>query len=384
MSKPFKFRRARLLAGVFLALCIGLVALGLLKTEGLAELFPWEPPRKVWVKCGLPRTAAQAQASAAPQTAASIQTPDRVLVRGARVELAGQTIGVVEKVLLQTQDGAPGDPKMDGGIDLTDYRIMGELKLHGDFARLVRPDSKVFLREDLGGFGGVYLDILPGREAMTGDVLLDVEYAGSARTDMESVIKTLGMVGDKLSGLQDDIKPLLQKDGQMRKSVAEVVEELKNLTKQAGELMVSANDATASFQSDSKLMTHMNSMAENLSKMSKALSDGKIESHFPSITRTLDSISQELARAVDSFNASARAVTEASQSLKDTSRAAQESFLLRGGTKRVEAEKKTAAAKAAAEQAKSKAAGQPASPPSKSEGLFKRLFGPGDATAVPP
>ena len=91
-----------------------------------------------------------------------------------------------------------------------------------------------------------------------------------------------------------------------------------------------------------------------------------------------------LARAVDSFNASARAVTEASQSLKDTSLAAQESFLLRSGTKRVEAEKKAAAAKAAAEQAKSKAAGQPASPPSKSEGLFKRLFGPGDATAVPP
>ena len=376
MSKPFKFRYARLLAGVFLALCIGLTALGLLKTQGLGELFPWQPHHQVWVKCGLPRTVAPEQEKTAPQSAASIQAPDRVLVRGARVELAGQTIGVVEKVLLQRQDGTPGDPGMDGGIDLDDYRIMGELKLHGDFARLVRPDSKVFLREDLGGFGGVYLDILPGRGAMTGDVLLDVEYAGSARTDMEAVIKTLGMVGDKLSGLQDDIKPLLQKDGQMRKSVAEVVEELKNLTKQAGELMVSANDATASFQSDSKLMTHMNSMAENLSKMSKALSDGKIESHFPSITRTLDSISQELARAVDSFNASARAVTEASQSLKDTSRAAQESFLLRGGTKRVEAEKKAAAAKAATGQAKPKATGQPASPSPKSEGFFKRLFGP--------
>ncbi|MBL9129578.1 MAG: hypothetical protein JNG86_00150, partial [Verrucomicrobiaceae bacterium] len=242
MNKPFKFRHATLIAGVFIGLSIVLVTLGVLRTRDLSEIMGHLLSKEHHKVVHVIQKASSA-AAVEDDAAQSGYAVTPMIVRGSRVQLLGQTIGIVKDVELSDGEGnvlLPGDVHMN-----PDYHLKGELRLHGNFAKLVTRDSKVVLSEDMAGFGGVYLEIIPqgGEAVRDGDRPLLVEYSGSARTEMEKLVTTLNHVAGELSGLQEQVKPMLAANSSLRSGLGNIVEYLEKVTKQLPEVLQSAKDS---------------------------------------------------------------------------------------------------------------------------------------------
>jgi hypothetical protein len=370
MSKPFQFRHARLLAGALILGCAGILITALLHSRGFDALLDWEPHRHVRVQLTLPGLL---PAEAARTDDFHVESPRRMLVRGSRVEVLGQTIGIVEDVWLGRADGTPWP--QDQPVRHEDCRIIGRLKIRGDFARLVKKDSVILLREDLAGFGSVFLDILPGGQ----DELLEEKDAPLAVIRAESprsaVERMAGAVGQqisglvtRLSGLHDDIKPLLQKDGEVQRTLLEAAAQMKALAAESRRLIENADKTSASFlrmadsyKLEEQMRADVAATAADIRRLAQKL--GSLD---------VGNMHKQLLETVAAFEKSALALEETGKSFRDTSEGLQKTWLLRGPMKEVEKEKIRAAPGPVPPQKST--APPPPSKPEEAPGFWKRIF----------
>jgi chromosome segregation ATPase len=224
----------------------------------------------------------------------------------------------------------------------------------------------------MAGFGGVYLEIIPqgGEAVREGDRPLLVEYSGSARTEMEKLVTTLNHVAAELSGLQEQVKPMLAANSSLRSGLGNIVEYLEKVTKQLPEVLQSAKDSADaikllanSAKPEEGMMKKIDAMVASINNFAHKLEVMKVEA-----------LQNQLLSLGKSLEATSKAVMTMSGSIEKTSQSAQESFLLRGGTRRVE-EKQQAdeRAKTSAETAKTKVKA-PGAPPAMSDATAKRGF----------
>ena len=323
MSKPFKFRRARLLAGLFLASCAVLLLMGILSTGGWRQFWHGRNERTFLVRTEVEEFS-RAVAGANPIPVRM----NRALVKGARVELLGQTIGTVEDLWLGSAQGEhwPDNEPLDERC-----RVIGQVKIFGDFARLVGGSSRVTLREDLAGFGGVFLEVTPGAGGLTEAGPLPIEFVPSARTKMEEVFEKLkpqvADLGALLKTLRDDIKPFFQKDGHLQKSL-EGIAAAKPVMAKAEETLTGVTKAVDSYKLSEQQKKDYAATMQAVSEVMKSLNEGKIETKFPEFKR----VEQEFTKTVKDLGEACRELTE-------TMEAAQRTWLLRSKVEEMKEEK---------------------------------------------
>lgn len=323
MNKPFKFRYARLLSGLFLASCLALLLMGLLSTGGWHQFWHGRNQRTLLVRDEVTDGGLHLEDSTT-----TLMRSKRVLVKGARVELLGQTIGMVDELWLGSENGEPwpDHEPLDERC-----RIIGKVNIYGDFARLVGATSKVTLREDLGGFGGVYLDVSPGTGSLEEAGPLTIGFASSARTKMEDVFEKLkpqvAELGKLIKGIHEDVKPFVEKDGHLQKSL-EAVAEIKPAMTQADVTLKSLKDALESYKLTDAQKKNYAATLESVAQVMKALDEGRIETKFPEFRR----VEQEFAQAC-------KDLAEACRELSQTNEAAQRTWLLRSRMDEINKEK---------------------------------------------
>lgn len=293
MSAPFRIRHARLFGGAFLLLCTGLLLMALLTSRGWRDLWLGQNQQTFLVSCFIPGVSKDAE------NGKTEPTISRVLARGARVELLGQTVGSIEELWLGRADGGrwpEGEPLNE------DCRMIGRVKVHGEFTALVRGDSKVVLHEDLGGFGGVFLEVLPGNTEELPDRPLRVKPATSARGSVEELVK-------KIDGY------FFAPDGDGKK-----------IAVNASELLAEAKKTLQGYTLDEKgkrsfdeSLLALNENLKSLDVVLKKLGDKNIENEFPMWKKTLG----ELIEALED-------IATASRELSDTNNRVQDTWLLRG------------------------------------------------------
>jgi hypothetical protein len=234
------------------------------------------------------------------------------------LKLLGQKTGVVEEDSFDT---------LCTGREIC---LIGHLKLHGELADLVRADSEVYIRHEMAGFGGIYLDVTPGRGARP-EQALKVKDVGSALSDMEAFGETLKhrltALVDKLEGLQEKASSLLDAEGQVPAALVAITKTLDetNKTLSATSKFVAEAGQFIKIDEVNSLNTVARSvreLADNLNKIDFA----RLHAQLLATSRSLES--------------SSKAMEEMGRSMKKTSDAAQKTFLFRSAVAKVEAEEK--------------------------------------------
>lgn len=350
MSKPFELRYARLIAGGLILGCLSLVGVGLSKGH---LLFPAKKAVRVyyvWPENFAP-TSTDANRARSPALR-------RAFVQGSRVELLGQKIGMVEEVtlhkapdkhatldasgskekkwlmrclkLIGQKTGVVGEDSFETLCAEKEICLIGHLKLHGDLADLVRADSEVYVRHEMAGFGGIYLEVTPGSGAAP-EQALKVKDAGSALSDMEAfgeMLKyRLTALVDKLEGLQEKASALLDTEGQVPAALATVTKTLDETNKTLSATSKFIAEAGQVIKIDEE--NSLNAVARNVRELTNNLNKVdfvRIQAQLVATSRSLES--------------SSKAMEEMGRSIKKTSDAAQKTFLFRSAVAKVEAEEK--------------------------------------------
>lgn len=304
MKNPLKLSHARTLSVVFLAICIGLLAFAAgLKfqpdfslhdiVEHQTEAFVLQDP--------LPTSAGETGDEMKRLTNATEMIK---IVPGAKVKFLGQTIGIIEKVLLADKEGNPIEP--DPRIRPEDYRLLGKLKLRGEFAKLLSKNSIALLNQDYGGFGGIYLELVSPPGEPLGPEIVKVSHAMNVRSEINAL---LWKIDDQADQIFSTIPGIL-KD----------TEEIVGLAKK----MISDLDEGQTTRSMGEIVQKIN-----------ALELQETERGLKQSVESLNELLVSMRGKVDALDV--KDIKKLLNSLERTSDAAQESFLLRGGLRRVEA-----------------------------------------------
>ena len=347
MNGPFRIRHARTLGGGFLLLCLVGLALAMGTSGGWRDL--WRRERVTFlVSCPVPYEirdkdldlppAAPGQSAASTKPAAAAEKPATftpIFTPGARVEMLGQTVGSVDEVFLGDKLGR----EWPQGAAITDECLMiGRVTIHGQFARLLNTNATVYVQEDLGGFGGVFLKVSPGAGGASPTAPLAVKASSSARGNMEDLAKQLEnfffkpdpegqTLAKRLTSIVDTANTALksytlEKDERdsLKRSLASFDKLLANLERDKLE---------SQFPGTQKTLTHVQDTLKSLDVLLNKLGSRKIEDEFPEWKNTMKALVETLAE------------------INDTNNRLQDTWLLRGkGADKDEANKKAAEKKA--------------------------------------
>lgn len=355
MRGPFRIRYARALGGGFLLLCLaGLgLAMGvsgrwrdLLNGQRCSFMVSCPVPYEIEDKdLDLPSSPqAQKSSSNIPRNAAEKPAVlTAIFTPGARVEMLGQTVGSVDEVFLGDEHGRP----WPDGEPITDRCLMiGRVTVHGQFSKLVNSNARVYVQEDLGGFGGVFLKIKPATGSAPPAAPLAVLPSSSARGNMEDLAKHLQNFFFKEDA-----------DG-------------KTLAARLTSIVDTANTALKSYTLENAERESLKKSLASFSKLMAELEQHKLEGQFPDIQKTLTTVQDTLKslnavlnklstrKIEDEFpewKITLKALVQSLSEINDTNNRLQDTWLLRGkGADKVETGNKAA---------DKKSAGTPAAPP---------------------
>ena len=134
-------------------------------------------------------------------------------------------------------------------------------------------------------------------------------------------------LGKLVKGIHEDVKPFVEKDGHLQKSL-EAVAEIKPAMTQADVTLKSLKDALESYKLTDVQKKNYAATLESVAQVMKALNDGRIEAKFPEFKK----VEQEFAQAC-------KDLAEACRELSQTNEAAQRTWLLRGKVDEISKEK---------------------------------------------
>ena len=136
MDKPFKFRRAREIAGAFVLLSLGLLLAGIVLQGKIRGWFE----SKEYFEVQLPREGTQG------------------IRAGSDVFILGNKTGTVDRIALRhktTHEELTGYAE----VPPDEIELFAVLEVRGDMAVFVSRQSKAVLKRDLGGFGSSFFEI---------------------------------------------------------------------------------------------------------------------------------------------------------------------------------------------------------------------------------
>jgi len=171
MDKPFKFRRAREISGIFVLLAIILLAVGVVmhgKVKGWFE-------RKTIFEVVLPSSGSQ-----------GIQV-------GSDVHILGSKAGTVIRIELRRK-GSEGRLRDFESVPPSEIELVAILEVRGGRAVFVGAESKAILKRDLAGFGSSYFELTRNDKEWSGDAkhrALEFEEVKDVQNELTSIVKQI-------------------------------------------------------------------------------------------------------------------------------------------------------------------------------------------------
>lgn len=148
-SQPFKFRHIDRIAGAFLFLTAIILAIMATLAAKSQRWFAETTEYRVEMPGG--------------QAGDPKEEGTLGIKPGSDVRVVGSQVGHVKRVdLFLGEDLIPIHSLAE--VDPNDIRIVAILRVKGDFAKFIGPDSRAVLKYDLGGLGSAYFDITRGSE----------------------------------------------------------------------------------------------------------------------------------------------------------------------------------------------------------------------------
>ncbi len=356
MDKPFKFRRARELSGVFVLFAIIVLAVGFVMHGQVEGWFD----RKTVFEVMLPESGTQ-----------GIQV-------GSEVHILGSKVGAVTQVELRHEHSA--EKLTDyGSVPADEIKLVAILEVVGDRAVFVGKNSRAVLKKDLAGFGSSYFELTRNGEPWSDDVeirSLEFEQVKDVQNELTSIVKeirdslipTLGQIEVAAKEIGVLANDLSREDGGLQGTLMSLDSVMEKINKGKGtigamisdeeaeknfrEMLANFNKASADLSNslakidnvvtqmdegkgtigrllrDEKTAVQLDETLENLGKASESLSSSLVKfdetaAEFPTVVNKWNS-------AIDGFGTAAKTMQEALKEYELLARGLQQHPLLKG------------------------------------------------------
>jgi ABC-type transporter Mla subunit MlaD len=398
MEKPFKFRRAREIAGAFVLLAAALLVTGVVMH---GQIRGWFQPKELF-EVPLPETGTQG------------------LRAGSEVYVLGNKVGSVKRIDLRHRDTGE---TLSGYTDVTPdkIRLMAILEIQGGMSVFVGKDSKAKLQRDLGGFGSSFFEITRGHEPWPSQKNRELAFetppevqdeltatVSEIRENITPALKAIADGANNISKFADKLQSddgnfqttlaslnklvvridkgegalgVLLKDEQAKKDLSETLTNVKNTSTQLDKTITSLatavdkmekgegvlgtllNDAPAA-EDLSEALDGINKAATSLNTSLTAIEGGAKQ--FPATIAKTDEVVEEIGKAV-------LILQEALSEIELVAEGLQGHWLVKGSVDDVKEEREKAAKsqQQAAAEAAARASGEsPSEPEKKRRGIF--------------
>lgn len=310
MDKPFKFRRAREISGIFVIAAILLLVVGVMmhgKVKG------WFEPKSIF-EVQLPEEGTQG------------------IKVGSEVHILGSKVGTVTRIELRQKDHF--EELADySSVPPGDIVLVAILEVRGGRSVFVGSDSKAILKKDLAGFGSSYFDISRSGTAWPDGIAvrsLAVEKTKDVTNELTSIVEdirdslipALGKIEDASKEISILAKSLSTENGGFQGTLTKldsVMEKIdrgegtvgamisdKEAEKNFGEMLANFNKASVDLTSSlAKIDGVVSEMDEGKGTIGRLLKDENTALHLDETMANLDKASKALDSSLKKFDETA-------------------------------------------------------------------------------
>ena len=253
MEKPFKFRRAREIAGAFVLLAAGLLVTGVVMH---GQIRGWFQPKEFF-EVLLPKDGAQG------------------LRAGSEVYILGNKSGAVKRVELRLLDTG----KTLSGYNTTDtpdkIRLVAIVEVRGGMSVFVGSNSNAILQHDLGGFGSSFIEITRDHEEWPSKknrrLVLEIppelqsQLTATVSQIEENITPALKAIADGANNISKFADKLQADDGNFQTTLASLNQLVVRIDSGEGALGVLLKDEQAK-KDLSATLTNVKNTSEQLGK----------------------------------------------------------------------------------------------------------------------
>ncbi len=310
MDKPFKFRRAREISGVFVLIAILLLMVGVMmhgKVKGWFE----------------------------PKTVFEVELPTEGTLGikvGSEVHILGSKVGTVTRIELR-QKGHFEELKDYTSVPPGDIVLVAILEVRGGRSVFVGSASNAILKKDLAGFGSSYFDIMRDGTAWPEDVevrSLKVEKTKDVTNELTSIVEeirdslipALGKIEDASREISVLAKNLSSEGGGFQGTLAKLDSVMEKIDRGEGtvgamisdkeseknftEMLANFNKASVDLTNSlAKIDGVVSEMDEGKGTIGRLLKDEKTAQHLDETMANLDKASKALDSSLKKFDETA-------------------------------------------------------------------------------